>query len=167
MTLEQKRWNEKYSRRGPTLFPPEDFLVRRQHLLRAGTVLDVACGDGRHALYLARKGFAVTGIDFSANGLRLELFAAHEGVHVNTCQRDLDAEGILTDLGAFDNIVVIHFKPQLHTFEEMCRILRPNGFRFMARTAASRTDSNVDHLHRLFHCVGRPLRLLRYNCSVR
>lgn len=132
MTREQERWNEKYCRRGPNLFQPEDFLVKRQHFLRPGTVLDVACGDGRHALYLARKGFAVTGVDFSAEGLRrLEHFATQEDLLVNTYQRDLREQGILCDLGQFDNIIVIHFKPPLHTFQEMCDVLRPNGILLM------------------------------------
>ncbi|WP_051344377.1 class I SAM-dependent methyltransferase [Alicyclobacillus herbarius] len=132
MTPEQERWNEKYSRRGPNLFQPEDFLVKRQHFLRPGTVLDVGCGDGRHAIYLARKGFAVTGIDFSTEGLRrLAHFAEQEDLLVNTYQRDLREEGMLSDLGPFDNIIVIHFKPLLHTFQEMCEVLRPNGILLM------------------------------------
>ena len=128
MTQEQEHWNEKYSHRGPNLFQPEDFLVKRQHLLRPGTVLDIACGDGRQAIYLARKGFAVTGVDFSAEGLRrMAHFAAQEKLFVNTYQRDLREEGTLSDLGQFDNIIVIHFKPSLHIFHEMCEALVPNG----------------------------------------
>jgi tellurite methyltransferase len=114
------------------LFQPEDFLVKRQQLLRPGTVLDVACGDGRNAIYLARTGFDVTGVDFSAEGLRrLAQFAAQENVFVNIYQRDLNEEGTLSDLGQFDNIIVIHYKPSLRTFRDICEVLRPNGILLM------------------------------------
>lgn len=42
------------------------WLVRWKHLVRpGGTVLDVACGSGRHMHYMAQFGHAVTGIDRS------------------------------------------------------------------------------------------------------
>lgn len=125
---QQDRWNEKYTNRGPNLFQPEQFLVQRIHLFCPGSVLDVACGDGRHAIFLARSGFAVSGVDFSEQGLkRLETFAVNEGVHVGDHDRDLNIEGAFAGLGTFNNIIVIHFKPQLHTVNEMARILRPDG----------------------------------------
>ena len=51
--------------------PPEqtrleaDFLARTLRLPPGGRVLDVPCGDGRHALELASRGFGVTGVDLS------------------------------------------------------------------------------------------------------
>lgn len=42
------------------------WVARWAHLVPPGaSVLDVACGAGRHAVYFARLGYAVTGIDFS------------------------------------------------------------------------------------------------------
>jgi SAM-dependent methyltransferase len=48
---------------GPGL-PPSDWVRRWAPLVRAGgSVLDVACGSGRHLRWLAGQGFAVTGVD--------------------------------------------------------------------------------------------------------
>src|SRR5260221_7463048 len=40
-------------------------LVRLARLKKGASVLDAACGMGRHSLELARKGFAVTGVDIT------------------------------------------------------------------------------------------------------
>jgi SAM-dependent methyltransferase len=43
---------------------PSEWIVRWSHLLAPGaTVLDVACGAGRHMQWLAGRGHAVTGVD--------------------------------------------------------------------------------------------------------
>lgn len=43
---------------------PSDWIVRWSHLLAPGaTVLDVACGPGRHLAWFAGRGHPVTGID--------------------------------------------------------------------------------------------------------
>jgi SAM-dependent methyltransferase len=43
---------------------PSAWVQRFVHLLRpGGSVLDVACGSGRHLRWLAAQGFAVTGVD--------------------------------------------------------------------------------------------------------
>lgn len=53
---------------------PSPWLVRWQHLIPAGgSVLDVACGHGRHLRWLASRGYQVTGVDRDAvalDGLR-------------------------------------------------------------------------------------------------
>lgn len=40
-------------------------MLERQLNCKAGRILDVACGNGRHSLVLAQRGFAVTGLDIS------------------------------------------------------------------------------------------------------
>jgi SAM-dependent methyltransferase len=47
-----------------TLPRPSDWLLRWAHLIPpGGTVLDLACGGGRHVRWLAGHGFRVTGVD--------------------------------------------------------------------------------------------------------
>ncbi|MFB5189834.1 hypothetical protein [Alicyclobacillus fastidiosus] len=81
---------------------------------------------------MKRHGFAVTGVDFADQALkRLESFSEEQGLHVNAYQRDLDDPYTLADLGCFDNILVVHFKPTIHTFQAMSGMLRTDGILLM------------------------------------
>jgi cyclopropane fatty-acyl-phospholipid synthase-like methyltransferase len=46
-----------------------DFLITELNLTPGQSVLDVGCGTGRHSIELAKRGFAVTGLDVSAGML--------------------------------------------------------------------------------------------------
>jgi len=48
-----------------------DFLVEKLALVSGARVLDMACGQGRHVLELAARGFRVTGIDISEPSLAI------------------------------------------------------------------------------------------------
>lgn len=76
-----------------SLWSPPPFLVRWAHLLpppAAGPVLDLACGSGRAAVWLARRGWRVTAIDHQEEALDLgRRLAAREGVRVDFRQADL------------------------------------------------------------------------------
>ena len=43
--------------------PPSEWVVRWAPRIAAGTVLDMACGGGRHALYLLALGLKVVAVD--------------------------------------------------------------------------------------------------------
>jgi len=60
-----------------------DFLLDELHLPPGSSVLDVGCGTGRHAIELAKRGYAVTGLDLSSEMLsRAAAAAKAENVHV-------------------------------------------------------------------------------------
>jgi SAM-dependent methyltransferase len=48
---------------------PNQFLPGEVEGLPVGTALDLACGEGRNAVWLATRGWEVTGVDFSEVGL--------------------------------------------------------------------------------------------------
>lgn len=75
--------------------------------LAPGAALDLACGEGRNAVWLAGRGWRVTGVDFSevAIGKAREL-AARRGVDVDlVCADLLEYE---PDPGAYDLVVVLY-----------------------------------------------------------
>lgn len=112
MKSDEDKWDARFAGRDDQPGAPDEFLVRHVDGLRPGAILDLACGDGRNALFLAERGFEVCGVDVSAVGLeRLRRFAARRGLRVSTLKRDLDDLESLEDLGPFDDVVISHFKP--------------------------------------------------------
>ena len=69
---------------------PNRFLVAELDGLAPGRALDLACGEGRNAVWLAQQGWAVTGVDFSEVGLaKAALLAESRGVEVELVAADL------------------------------------------------------------------------------
>lgn len=91
MSDDRSRWEARYaepSRAAP--HPPSNWLVQHGGTIPAGQALDLACGDGRNALWLARDGRAVDAIDVAFAGLaRLRKAAQAAGLHINAVQADL------------------------------------------------------------------------------
>lgn len=67
-----------------------ELLLNKIDALHIRTVLDMACGSGRHAVIFARKGFDVTAVDLSENLLSIaKKFAAESGVNVHFIKSDI------------------------------------------------------------------------------
>ncbi len=72
----QEWWDERYSSAGQLWSgEPNSQLVAQAGDLPPGDALDVGCGEGADAIWLARRGWNVTAIDISA--VALERAAAH------------------------------------------------------------------------------------------
>lgn len=111
-----------------SLVPAAWLAMHRALLPSGGNALDVACGRGRHALWLARQGFATTAIDRDAAAIAaLDERARREHLPITAIARDLESGGP-AGLGdaAFDAIVVVHY---LHRplFPALIAALRPGG----------------------------------------
>ncbi len=91
--MEREDWDKRYE--GDELLwhaEPNRFLVEATADLGPGTLLDVACGEGRNAIWLAEKGWRATGVDFSAVALRkAQRLAAARGVDVDWVEADVRA----------------------------------------------------------------------------
>lgn len=125
-------WDEKFVKRNDNPLSPEKSLVDNIIYFKKGTVVDIACGDGRNTLFLLEKNFNVTGIDFSSKALeRLSMFAKRKGYLVNTIQMDLGVPDCLDDVGAFDNIVINHYRLSKHLLDNIDGHLTNNGILFI------------------------------------
>ena len=115
-----------------TPFPdrPAEWLVEHRSLLKAlpagGRALDVACGDGRNARYLAELGFEVDAVDISAVVVeRLAEAAGALGLSVSPRVVDLEY-GI--GFPAHEYTVIVNFNYlQRSLFDSLARALRPGG----------------------------------------
>ena len=134
---ERDKWDARYrdgayeGRTHPTALL-EECLPR----IPRGRALDVACGAGRNALYLAANGFRVTALDISRVGLqRGRSSAAERGLDIEWLYADLD-EDLESALpaGPFELIVWVRY---------MHRTLMPL---LIARLAAGGTLVCEQHL---------------------
>lgn len=84
-------WDERYAERELLWSAtPNRFLVSEVEGLRPGRALDLACGEGRNAIWLAERGWRVTAVDFSRVAIeRAGRLAAERGVEVDFLCADL------------------------------------------------------------------------------
>jgi SAM-dependent methyltransferase len=76
-------WDDRYGDEPMWSGRPNEALVREVRGLEPGTALDVGCGEGADAIWLAARGWTVTGLDVSARALERAARAATEaGVEV-------------------------------------------------------------------------------------
>ena len=89
-------------------FEPARFLADNVGLLPRGRVLDVAMGFGHNAIYLARLGFMVEGVDISAEAINTALISAHEaGVTIKAQIVNLESYTIEKD--AYEVIICFNY----------------------------------------------------------
>lgn len=100
------------------------------NLKKKDTILDLACGRGRHAKYLYRQGFDVTGVDLSTESIeyakQYEKSRLHFEVH-DMClpyPKKFDAVfNLFTSFGYFENEI-----DNLRTIKAIKAELNPNGY---------------------------------------
>jgi 2-polyprenyl-3-methyl-5-hydroxy-6-metoxy-1,4-benzoquinol methylase len=91
--LQAVNFNRVYRDANQTRFAtdPSEFLVAMTKDLKPGKALDVAMGQGRNVLYLASKGWDVTGFDIAEDGLKAaQASAAKSGLAIKTVKAGWD-----------------------------------------------------------------------------
>lgn len=107
--MDRKAWNERYS--GQELLwgaEPNRFLAEELRDLRPrGRALDLACGEGRNAIWLAKLGWAVTAVDYSDVALqRARRLAADQHVTVDWIEADVTS--FVLPAAAFDLVAIAY-----------------------------------------------------------
>lgn len=131
-TYDAPFWDHRYGTAAGYVFgtQPNDFLAAVADRIPPGPVLCLAEGEGRNAVFLARRGHAVTAVDQSATGLaKAAALAEKISVPLTTIIADLAAFEIMP--GVWSGIVAIfmHLPPELRAavLKRAAAGLRPGG----------------------------------------
>jgi SAM-dependent methyltransferase len=128
-----KQWASEAGR-APWLVPHAEVAAIAKQLRERGAkdVLDLGCGVGRHALFLAREGFAVEALDASAEALAfLETGAAKESLKISARSGGLAslpyADRSFDYVLSWNVIYHGHAGDVAQAIQEIWRVLRPGG----------------------------------------
>lgn len=103
-------WDARYRRSGDLDAEPTPLLVETANHLSPGRALDLACGTGRNALWLAARGWRVTAVDGAATAVEiLKQRAAKAGLVVETHVADLQNAAYRIEPGAFELIAICYY----------------------------------------------------------
>lgn len=133
-------WDERWAASGPP-GPPTEWLVSAVDEWGPplpATALDIAGGNGRHALWLAQRGYSTTIIDVSPVGLSLARAAAVDaGTSVDTIARDIEAAGLTDD--QWNLAVMIRYFDR-SVLRAAAEALAPNGVLLFAQPTAKNLE---------------------------
>jgi tellurite methyltransferase len=103
-------WDKRYLQGEHLNDEPHSLITRITSSLKPGRALDVACGPGRHAIWLAERGWAVTGVDSSRVAIELlQERAGAKGVVIDSITADLEKREFAIETESYDLIVVCNY----------------------------------------------------------
>ena len=143
------KWNHIYTQSDQGLHPAVQVLTENDFLLpQTGAALDVACGLGGNAIFLAEQGLSVTAWDVSSVAIgKLTAYAVQKGLNVNACQQKITANSFKEY--SFDVIVVSRFLDRTLS-DAIIGALKPDGLLFYQTFTREKTSprppNNPDYL---------------------
>ena len=159
---ENKNWDTVYSQNFMTMWYPNEDIIRfcarliQKRLTHdkveiktpVKRVLDLGCGNGRHAIYFAREGFDASGIDISATAIDwAKDWAMREGLQIDFRVGDItqlpypDASfDVIVSHGVLDHVPM---KDARLAVSEAARIMRPAGLFYFDLKSADDLEFGV------------------------
>ncbi|MFP5457579.1 MAG: methyltransferase domain-containing protein [Bacteriovoracia bacterium] len=139
-------WDAKFNRpnfvfgKRPAAFLAENY----QFLPFEGSVLDMGMGEGRNAVFLAQKGFKVTGIDISSVAVKkAHMLAKEYGVKIKGVAASMQDYKIAPE--SFDAIVCFYYLDR-NLLDEIRSWLKPGGILiYEAHTVRQRVHPKNRH----------------------
>jgi tellurite methyltransferase len=124
-------WNERYRMRER---PAEDLdaaptplLAKTAAALPSGKALDLACGAGRNALWLAEHGWEVTAVDGASEAIKiLRSRAMERSLKINAVVADLEKDEYEIEPSRWDLVAMCYYL-QRNLFEPAKRGVVPGG----------------------------------------
>lgn len=129
MEDDRVKWNRRYASEDWFLGrQASSFLVEQIDFIKnvcpGRKALDIACGEGRNSIFLARHGFHVTGLDISDAGIaKARRWAEEEGLDVAFCRSDIE-HNVLPE--TYDLIINFNFLVRA-LIPRLVDILAPGG----------------------------------------
>lgn len=145
--LTKGAWDFKYERGLPSLTKPDPFFIfAYEHFVEpsfpnAGTALDLACGLGRHALWLASRSWRVCGIDLSEVATKKLNQAALE-LNVSLDLFVGDASEYKFESARFD-LIVLFYHADRNLFPKLVSALNPGGLLICKLSLGWNTDARL------------------------
>ena len=104
-------WEQRYrSQEVTSESAPHPSLVEAANSMPPGRALDLACGPGRNALWLAQRGWSVTAVDGSAAAIEiLRGRAEHADVQIDAQVADLEKTGFTIAPARYDLIAMCYY----------------------------------------------------------
>lgn len=129
MEAPSEKWNRIYSGSEPGLSCPAQVLSKNDFLLpTSGTALDLACGLGANAVFLAQRGLRVTAVDLSQVAIdKLGQYAAARQLPIEALRQKTDALSFPESV--YDVIVVSRFLDRTLS-SAIIAALKPEGLLF-------------------------------------
>jgi SAM-dependent methyltransferase len=145
--VQADEWNERYASTELVWgVAPNRFVAEELRDLPPGRALDLACGEGRNAIWLAQRGWQVAAVDFAAVAIEKgRKLAASEGVDVDW--RIEDVTQWTPEPGAFDLVLVAYLqlaaRDRVRAFERAAAAVAPRGtFFVVAHDSRNLTDGH-------------------------
>ena len=122
--MDLRGWDDRYrSQEEPGA--PTPLVVETARHLKPGRALDLACGTGRNALWLASRGWSVTAVDGSAVAIE-KLKARGEGLEIDARVADLERGEFAIAASSWDLILMCYYL-QRDLFEPVKLGVVPGG----------------------------------------
>ena len=122
-----RNWDEHYAQGGAADEAPAGLLSEVAELVPPGRALDLACGSGRNALYLASLGWNVVAVDSSPEAIRIVRQRAYDmGCPIDARVADLETEEFPIEPEAYD-LICDFFYLDRRLFSQIRQGVRPGG----------------------------------------
>jgi len=136
-------------------------LLLQTDLRPGAALLDAGCGTGTNSVWLAKRGFKVTGADFSEFAL-----SEVEGEGIDYRREDLTALSL--EDASFDAVICIgvlmHIPDVEKALQELVRVLRPGGYLIIAEANANAPETYAFRAY--WRIARRNIRVDRKACGV-
>ena len=120
-------WEQHYGEAEKLDWSPAPLLVEVAEMAAPGRALDLACGAGRNALYLAGLGWDVVAVDAAAGAVRTARErAAAAGLRLEARVADLEANEFAIEPAGYD-LICDFFYVQRDLFAKIREGVRPGG----------------------------------------